>query len=1003
MINIKEQFLEFCKNEKPIPFIPTEQQQRAIFEKINVVPAGAGSGKTAVLSHRFLYLVMCGIHSDEILTMTFTKDATANMKKRIYGLLSDAVKANIISPDELDRFSASTITTTDGFCSEIAKSSCATYGISSNFQIESKEDLEIVADTLTDVVLRKHEGEENLEDLLTYWSVSNLKDFFKALSDVYISISNPIDFSLCKKLVKKSFANYTAEELDDYIVDFLTTAQAEIKPSNTLLSKIQIVKNYIDNPSYENLSGLANLSGNVKQEIKDKMLALADYAKGYSAVCPESLALLDFMCRLGADFQSEIIKHKRETGLVTYRDILLMAIDILRENTEIRNYYRSKFKAIMVDEFQDNNDDNKNLVYLLAANDDYKGHTNPTINEIVSDKVFMVGDEKQSIYRFRNADVSVFKKMANDFGQDRVAQLQQNYRSESKLIETINKIFERVFDGAYKDYEASYTSLNSSRSGVDPQIKIYSANDLKNTDEAYNVAKVIANILGDEKAKYQIPTKNGLRDPEPSDIAILLKSGTHQINYEEALKAFNIPYEAIESKSLTLEAIAYDIFNILQLAVWGRQDEISLLSFERSPLGFDNSLIEKVRSKLAVSSIAQTLSYIWNDLGYRFFILRNKKNSQYAEHYSYLFEIANAFDQKSKTIVDFLDYLRPLLGDEFKIKDFEIQRESESGVKIMSIHKSKGLEYPIVIIPDMHAGSRGGGFNPNIRALGSVISFPYVVKNDKLINPFIDKETENNMELAETKRVLYVAATRAQYHLIFSGIEKTGEAFKGTMFGLLLEASRGIVDVDSFDHAPDVEETEPEVPCYSESWYEDTYDFKFTKLTNAITSLDIEKTTSFADKLNAYDSDNLITSWTDFGTYVHSILEMTICNKDVADYFGPFVNNPNKAVIQKDALAMRDNFINSSFYKGLDGFNLESEKGFFYYDYDRNEVMEGVVDLLCVGPDKVIIVDYKTDKYKDPSTHKGQLETYKKAMEDFYKKPVMTYLFYVRSGEAVEV
>ena len=117
----------------------------------------------------------------------------------------------------------------------------------------------------------------------------------------------------------------------------------------------------------------------------------------------------------------------------------------------------------MVDEFQDNNGDNKNLVYLLASKDDYDGKDYPTIDDIDMRKIFMVGDEKQSIYRFRGADVSVFKKMADDAGEDRVLTLSENFRSEKSVIDRINAIFKGKImpECPDKDYEAQYKSLVS--------------------------------------------------------------------------------------------------------------------------------------------------------------------------------------------------------------------------------------------------------------------------------------------------------------------------------------------------------------------------------------------------------------------------------------------------------------------------------------------------------------------------------------------------------------
>ncbi|MGN0831481.1 MAG: UvrD-helicase domain-containing protein, partial [Candidatus Ornithospirochaeta sp.] len=137
----KEKFLEFCKKEHFNISNETSKQREAVFsDEKYVIPAGAGSGKTTVLTYRFLRLIMDEdigpIHSDEILTMTFTKAATANMKSRIYKALKVAESNGLIDKEEIDRFSNAEICTTDSFCSKIVRLDSIRYGISPDFGIE---------------------------------------------------------------------------------------------------------------------------------------------------------------------------------------------------------------------------------------------------------------------------------------------------------------------------------------------------------------------------------------------------------------------------------------------------------------------------------------------------------------------------------------------------------------------------------------------------------------------------------------------------------------------------------------------------------------------------------------------------------------------------------------------------------------------------------------------------------------------------------------------------
>lgn len=1054
MTDLKEQFLNFCGTHRP-----TEQQQQAIFEKKSVIAAGAGSGKTATLAQRFLWLVINKTPADKILTITFTKDAAASMKSKIFTTLQDALDCKLITEEQLNAFSNATICTTDSFCSEIAKMDCVRYGIPSNFSIEEKESLESVSSGIVDKLLQKYEGNRQLKRYLSFHSIENIKESMQVLADKYICISDPVNTDRIVSFITEKYglSNIALleiklfEKIEDYFND--SSIEKRKVEDDTALSVFKT--SYLSDRIGELVKLKKALGGNASAAVKPHRNGIKEViTKLELALCAtekQSMDLLEFIADFINDYQTELLNHKKETGLVTFYDVLKLAIHILKNNENIRAFYNEKFNAIMVDEFQDNNGDNKDLIYLLASTPDYKNNSKPDVSAINKDKIFMVGDEKQSIYMFRNADVSVFKGIAREFGQDSVCNLTRNFRSEKKIIQTIDSLFETILGAGDKPYEAAFTGLYSENENVNPTIAFqYIVEEDSTPDgclsaiesEAFEVASEINRILTSDKGKYQLPTG----DPQPSDIAILLKTGTHQGSYEKALRYFNIPVDVSETKTLTTDAVLNDFYTVLQLAVYGPDDEISKYAYLKSPFcrltdreiykDKDNiyskhsSLIDNLRSFICYHSIAQVVSYIWNNLGYRYFIISSENNRAFEEHFDYIFKLACHFDESNRTVVDLLDYLRPLMGDECKIKDLSIQKENANGVKIMSIHKSKGLEFPIVFVADMQSGSSSpGGFKPNIRLSETGdITLPYctVGTEDRIRNPLaLDDNIDTLLENAETKRIFYVAATRAQYHLIFSGvIPKKGK--QDDKF-ITLDESKQHSQLDYFLNAINFryEETfekdrtfgiemkrfdyhsiksrtfssERKTDC--DIYANEPKPVEFKKMITAVTekeeesyeSSDVFERFAVEDYLNSKDRSM------EFGSFVHKMFENAVLGSN-EEVFGFFEGDEHRDELFQCAENLTETFKNNPFISEiLRDYKCFPEKPLIIND--NGQLKSGVIDLLCVGKDRVIIVDYKTDKVVNPDLHRYQLNTYRKAAESIFNLPVETYLYYIRNNQIV--
>ena len=1121
-------FLEFCRrNGFDITDENSNQRKAVLGSLYSVLPAGAGSGKTTVLTYRFLRLLMDDeeerIHSDEILTITFTKAATANMRAKIYLILKKAETEGLITSEELSRFSNAEISTTDSFCSKIVRSDCTRYGISTSFRIEDDADYDSFLErTLRKIIEEKIDEVSEVRLLCSLLSFDTLLSAYKTVAKNYINIAVPfpddsekiesemkretldiINYELGRKkddIIAKaenfiaSFKGYESIRQDtdhaSHIMSFLKEGK-EIPADSKFSMKRKLNESEGQFEEYKKeRNELKALFGEYTSNLKYRDESRYGLLKGYAAIL--------------APFQKQVILHKREEGALTFHDVMLLAIDILRSNVSLRRYYNSRFKRIMVDEFQDNNEENKRLIYLLAAKPEYTGTGRyPEVDDIILDKVFMVGDEKQSIYRFRGADVSVFKNISADFGKERVLPLSENFRSENTLIRTINRIFDSKIMPQYseEEYEAVYTPLQSRRERVKPNIsfRYMNAKAAEERDdrkflapnalsEGYEVARIIREeILGSEKGKYMVwdsRTKTE-RDPQYSDIAILLRNGSNQSSFEKALRKFDIPFTVTDNKSLTMDAVMNDFYSVLQYSVYGDDDSLSYAAVLRSPfvnmsdqdietvirnidsgkdretslsdegkerLSVFESLINDIRKKEKTESLSLIMHYLWFDCGYRYFIETEEKNESYSEHYDYLFAIAADFDSKGKSMVELLDRIRPSLGDTSDFKDTSVQREKKEGVTIQTIHKSKGLEYPIVFISDMGVKPQNETFPITTLPLSGLPLFKCVINDEgSLDNPIsrIKKCDENRIENAETKRILYVAATRSEHHLIFTSvfgtkaINRDGQispAKEDSKNSLLQYLVKGL-DFD-LESRTNVMETREFFPVYRsvfkekkdrkkrenreliERWYSDPQPLKAETpvkkigVTTLIRENEVKaeeiiplpKTeadrilnmTQYVDSLTEEEvkseKEKRITS---FGTLVHLLLENAVLGEST-DTGLFFRDEEEHDAIIESAMKLRDNFLSSGFRRSLEGYKLYPEKEFYIKDGDT--VVDGIIDLLCISKDRIIIVDYKTDSIRAPERHRAQLGYYRKALSTIYTgRPIETYVFYLRSGEAVKV
>ncbi len=873
-----------------------EEQQKAVVQMNNVVvAAGAGSGKTRVLAYRYAHLVIeHGFTVESILTLTFTKKATSEMYDRIYTTLKkiacskDSTELQKQRADEaIKNFFTARIQTIDSFAASILRGSSRIFGIRPDFSIDNDEVKRFLKKRALDYMLeyRKNAafttliGNGKFEDIVDDLFVnptlyfSNLGDehnFFESLNTQISTVTYKWKKNIEKVLSNKSEFESASTNLsvnfaciDTHIIDetYLERYFSVIKDECDTLEKRLIHTEKLRQelvPLLEAIYALTKLNRQKKEykaisqvidavkESYDVLTAIAQYTLYFSHTLDILPALQKYI--------DEITEWKRTTGILTYSDVSSLALRTLLDNPEIRYSEKLKTSAIMIDEFQDNNSMQKDMLFLLAENLERNEKSVPSPSELCPEKLFFVGDEKQSIYKFRGADVSIFRELKNDLRE--TLQLSTNYRSKPQIIAGYNSIFggyEYVgANGAYDDncmvkrsvsspsvflqefqlpenhsfpiYEAEYTKIFSRKNDTDCKeeknihICLLDSSTYESTrdeDSLENDSKTENLVEAENLAIFTAEKIVDLCDKgyKPKDIAILFRSYSKQPLYEKHLRRLGIPYATESITNFFADAPVNDLLAFVRLLVYPRdtqafstllrspfvnltqQETIScLLEIEKNDLDLycleraqhlsgesKNRYIKTLgryndlRQKIGILSCSEIIHELWYIDGYRYETMWNKDVMQFSEIYDYLFEIARKIDTDGYNIAYFIDYLYELDKNSERLEDLNIPLERAGAVQLMSIHKSKGLEFPVVFVAGVSSKGRSIKNSESIfidTHYGPSINFPShpEIKNCQR-NYFFNagKILEKQKEEAELRRLLYVAMTRAEHKVYITG------------------------------------------------------------------------------------------------------------------------------------------------------------------------------------------------------------------------------------------
>ncbi|MCL1812605.1 MAG: UvrD-helicase domain-containing protein [Treponema sp.] len=1124
-----------------LPFIQgldDEQRAAVITEEDTVVSAGAGSGKTRVLSARYGYLIMSGrCEVDQILTITFTNKAANEMYRRIYSLLSEHASGNEYARKAVESFHKAWISTLDSFCLGVARNVCRRFGISPGFESNDMRVKEEACSLALRFVLDKR-NDPALQRLIAEKNIRQTADELFVRSVLFNStVSSPLDFNRFEKIQREEickqwriYANASDEQialikekygelpetlkLREYLSAVLpdTKNAPEIKPlfadtedPETLRNEIVLFLQFIFK--------LKNCKLNVgKNEtaliIKEAVFKLRESCELLHALASQAFQwdIVKQVFPLIEEYQELLNQKKREAGILTFSDIAHLAVDGLRQHEDIRQMYRNSFRMIMIDEFQDNNSLQRDLVDLLAG---------PA-------KVFYVGDEKQSIYRFRGADVSVFRSLVQNTGH--ALRLNRNYRSEPVLISAFNLIFggyrnkddnepePAVFppDGTKTEsYQATYRWIKSRDTGGSNKPQLHFAffdtgrrdkeDSLKAEDhEAYYIAAEINNLITQKTIVYDKECAEE-RACDYGDFAVLLRSYTHQHSLERAFKQYGIPFNADRPASLFNEAPVNDLWAWLKLLVYPG-DRIAYGALLRSPFvrlsedaftvcmlsggkPFDESLDEllpppdrfryqqarncyrKLQVDARDCSVSSLITKLWYEEGYRNEVLWSASTQVYLDLYDLFFEKARVTEEQGGSLVDFLDYLESLANKKEKPDDSILSGEESSGVRIMTIHRSKGLEFPIVFVyncgnaekVNLNRGlalysDRWGVFLKLPRP--EELSEAYSASGECDYFYLSEKSEHRDKTEAELRRLLYVAMTRAEQKLYVTAVipaqnkaereelnyedrDGYGKEYiierleqyrrnpniESMSFLRLLPALNGsnpLYTIEAIDCQKHIEQPKKAAELsIEEAARKAALDYETIPVVSpychipqiiyasSLHTQPFSESPAFSGRIDELLQQTGIPAQ-EFGTIVHSFIEAIFNEEEpkLHSRFSESLGITNRKALTETALALADGFFNSPLGRKA------VSAGFRKTEYpvltavqcrQHKYIVSGKIDLLFDNGSSVYVVDFKTDKDEDITRHIGQLAVYKRAAEDIFGKPAECRLFYLRTGHEADL
>ena len=816
------------------------------------VEAGAGTGKTEALVSRIVALIATGrADIRSIAAITFTELAAAELRERVRSRLIALVNDPNSTESEIELchaatqgFDAASIQTLHSFAGQILRERPLDIGLPPSFEvIESIEaDLKFQErwETWLDEFL---DAEDSASTLAKGMALGLRMDQLRSIADSFHERYDLLDQSFATLPVPERKAANAIVIARSGISSLIELAHNEDDPLGVHAKKILRFSERLENIGPDTDMALVTLSrfgrlsfsrGRISdwdddpETGKNGCTALKGILSDLEEIRSYELdaTRASVICELSEKLRelAKIYASERiYAGKLEFQDLLVLARDLLKNNDDARDYFQRRYTHILIDEFQDTDPIQSEIAVLLCTQGVESGLGQQAL---VPGKLFVVGDPKQSIYLFRGADLTVSEELKRIIPEGQLS-LTQNFRSQDAIVSWLNPLFESWMESdAAEVGQVDYRSISARwHSDVDnPSMGVRHIGSAISSPastvrhiEAQSVAGVIRQIKHEQ---WQVRDGNsgGTRESKYQDICILLPTRTGLDAIEATLSASNIPYR-LESQSMILGTQdVRDLLNCLR-AIDSPGDQIALVAALRSSVFgcSDLELFEFVQSKgqldytveaIGNGPVGQSLALLrsfhelrmWvnpDELIERFIRETRMVESCFAlarprerwRRLRFVIDRAAAFAEVSNTSLrSYLDWIERQAEEGARMVETPVPEPDEDAARIMTIHASKGLEFPIVLLAGIGYQARTS-LGPVIydRECGSAyVSLP-APGNGRFKTPgYDDSETKEKAKVqAERTRQMYVASTRAEDHLIASLFRPETKGVDNSFSGLI--------------------------------------------------------------------------------------------------------------------------------------------------------------------------------------------------------------------------
>lgn len=1083
-----------------------DRQQKAIEIRGRsvVVSAAAGSGKTSVLTERVLRLIEEGADLERMLIVTFTNLAAGEMKERIFRRLQEAGGARLAAQAEKCAFAD--ISTIHAFCGRVIRDNFIEAGVSPSFAVADEASISAMKERAMDEAATSAAQDKALYAFVSRFSprgdMQSIKDTAFAMYDRVISLKDPMSWldSAAANFDSEVFINTLFNEYKSMVCEAAAEAQehlmlrteawrergfsAEAEESEKQRLNLMLLTECLDinnvfipqavhicskekgapngeskthtNRANKCLNGLGEYMGDFANIVRTELFSVREDAFAFISITK------DFMRRYAA--------HKRRKNVLDHDDLIHFALKALSV-PGIAKRYQEKYSHVFVDEYQDINDAQNAILQSIQS----------------GDNDFIVGDVKQCIYMFRESNPELLTTRCAELRETGLIEMNANYRSEPKVIEFINGIMgcmmdERAGGVAYSGGQALECSVCGEGLG---EIVLAGKEDNDSTTAEGGAIASIIKELNEQGFAYK-------------DIAILRPEVSNSGRYiAKTLVDAGIPVIS-GTGGADAKFSELGVFLNLVSLIESPGSDIALLSVMRYPhFGFiepelaqirlahlpsdDKSFYHAACSYSLNDELGQKLKRFFGEIEhYRLlaeclklpdFLMRLRQEAEF-EEYALTSPAGKITDNAILTFINSVAFMSdvrladiPDIADRLGAAKVQLKPGEADAVYLTTIHKSKGLEFPVVILSGMHKtidqrDSRGAVLVG--RSLG--LALDKIDENTRVRTQTLHRQAvERRMRaevISETVRLLYVGMTRAGRKLIITGAgdeikEKwLEEKRKGWQFGavkyfdLLMPAaammctksgkdiediihiiSAGASEEKSFDRAQRLNALFEEAEQAEEAGLFEAYAFKEglgvpSKVSVSALKRLNEPETEVIFKSQYFPDDSSLTA-AEKGTLMHKVLQKTGLAKKSPEEVDQLIKELiSHEILDAEAEQVLDAqkiayFLSSDIAqraRASEKILLEAPfcitltaKELGLADSEESVIVQGVIDMCFVERGAWVIVDYKTDRVNsDYSTaaekYSTQLSLYAKALEAITRIPTKEkYIYFLSSGVQVQL